>query len=85
MIQARQKGKEVHVAPAEEREEPTDLMAALRASIDARKGAGNGRRGDRRLDDLSREELYERAKDADIPGRSQMSKEELVDALRHAA
>jgi len=85
VIDAKRKGKEVHVAPAEEREEPTDLMAALRASIDARKRGRNGRRSDGRLDDLSREELYERAKDADIRGRSQMSKEELVEALRHAA
>jgi ABC-type transporter Mla subunit MlaD len=34
--------------------------------------------------DVSREELYERAKKADIPGRSEMSKEELVDALEKA-
>jgi hypothetical protein len=26
--------------------------------------------------------LYERAQDADVPGRSKMSKDELVDALR---
>jgi hypothetical protein len=32
----------------------------------------------------SREELYERAKKADIPGRSEMSKDELVRALKKA-
>jgi hypothetical protein len=32
----------------------------------------------------SREELYERAKKADLPGRSDMSKEELVEALSGA-
>ncbi|MFI6743825.1 hemerythrin domain-containing protein [Nonomuraea sp. NPDC050451] len=32
----------------------------------------------------SKDELYEQAKKADIPGRSHMSKEELADALRHA-
>jgi len=34
------------------------------------------------LDDLTKEELYVRAQEADIPGRSEMSKEELIDALR---
>ena len=34
------------------------------------------------LEKLSKSELYERAQDADIPGRSEMSKEELIDALR---
>jgi hypothetical protein len=34
------------------------------------------------LDDLTREELYARAQEAEIPGRSEMSKDELVEALR---
>jgi hemerythrin superfamily protein len=34
------------------------------------------------LADATRDELYERAKEADIPGRSAMTKEELADALR---
>ncbi len=34
------------------------------------------------LEDLTREELYARAQEADIPGRSEMSKEQLVEALR---
>jgi hypothetical protein len=38
--------------------------------------------GPGRLEDLTKEELYERAQKADIPGRSEMSKEQLVDALR---
>jgi DNA end-binding protein Ku len=87
VIDAKRNGKEVHVARAEEPEEPVDLLEALRASIEARKG-GRGRRDGRDgggLAELSREELYERAKQADIPGRSQMSKEELLDALQNAA
>jgi hypothetical protein len=36
----------------------------------------------RRLEDLTREELYARAQELDIPGRSEMSKEQLVQALR---
>jgi plasmid stabilization system protein ParE len=44
-------------------------------------GTGNPNRG---LEERSREELYNRAKDLDIRGRSTMSKDELVDAIRHA-
>jgi hypothetical protein len=61
-------------------------MAALRASLEAARG-GRGRSGDGNgeLDSLSKEELYELAQKADISGRSDMSKQELVDALRRAA
>jgi hypothetical protein len=34
------------------------------------------------LDELTKEELYRRAQDADIPGRSEMSKDELLRALQ---
>jgi DNA end-binding protein Ku len=94
IIEAKRKGEEVHVAEAEEPEQPTDLMAALRASIAeaqgrrrgaARNGDGGGaQNGDGDLDELSKNELYERAKKADIPGRSQMSREELLEALKAA-
>ncbi len=33
-------------------------------------------------EDWSKEELYERAKEVDIDGRSDMTKDELIDALR---
>ena len=36
------------------------------------------------FDGLSKEELYELAKEADIAGRSEMSKEQLVEALEAA-
>ena len=99
VIEAKRKGKEVHVAAEPEEEQPTDLMAALRASVEASKpghrrpsrasrrsnGAGsNGASGDD-LDDLSKSELEKRAKKAEIEGRSKMSKEELIEALRSAA
>jgi Rho termination factor, N-terminal domain len=38
--------------------------------------------GPNRLEDLTKEELYARAQEADIPGRSEMSKEDLIEALR---
>jgi len=37
-----------------------------------------------RLEDRTREQLYERAKDLDISGRSAMSKDELITAIRDA-
>jgi DNA end-binding protein Ku len=85
IIEAKRKGKEISVEVEPEPEAPTDLMAALRASVEAARSERPSRRsrnGD--LESKSKEELYELAKKADIPGRSDMSKEELVEALRAA-
>jgi DNA end-binding protein Ku len=93
VIEAKRKGKEIHLAAQTEEEEPTDLMTALRASLEAhqrRRGArqpsrsSNGARGGS-LDKLSKSELEERARKAEIEGRSKMSKQELIEALRSAA
>ncbi len=89
IINAKRAGKETVATKAPEADAPTDLMAALRASLEAtqrRRGrpAGNGGGRDGALDGLTKEELYERAKQADLKGRSQMSRDELVDALRAA-
>jgi len=46
-----------------------------------RPSSGDSKRPSR-LDDLTKEELYARAQEADIPGRSEMSKEQLIKALR---
>jgi DNA end-binding protein Ku len=87
VIEAKRKGKEVHVAPAREEEEATDLLAALRASVDAAKRSrprgSRGRNGD--LEALSKAELEEKAREAEIAGRSRMSKRELIEALSEAA
>ena len=80
IIEAKRKGEEVVLEEPEPEEEPADLFAALQASIKAARGQGGGDG----LAELSREELYERAKKADVSGRSQMSKEELVEALSNA-
>jgi len=89
IIKAKRKGEEVHAEAVAKPEPPTDLMAALRASLEATHGSkggsrrkASGRNGE--LDALSKDELYELAKDADIAGRSDMSKQELVKALRAA-
>ena len=84
IIRAKRKGKEVHVAPDVEEEAPTDLLTALRESIErSRSGARAARNGD--LAELSKQELDQRAKAAGIEGRSKMTKAELVRALRRAA
>lgn len=77
IIRAKRNGKEVHAAPAVEEEAPTDLLTALRESVE------RTRKGD--LADLSKQELDRRAKAAGIEGRSKMTKAELVRALGRAA
>jgi DNA end-binding protein Ku len=86
IIKAKRKGEEVRVEAEPEPEAPTDLMEALRASVEAARGRRSRTRsnGDERFEGKSKEELYELAKEADVPGRSDMSKEELVEALRAA-
>jgi DNA end-binding protein Ku len=92
IIRAKRKGKEIHAAPELEEEEPTDLLTALRESIERGRGGGartrrNGRRssGNGDLKELSKQELDERAKRAGIEGRSKMTKAQLVRALSRAA
>jgi DNA end-binding protein Ku len=85
IIRAKRRGETVRAAEVEEAEAPTDLMAALRASVEAAQGRRRAptRKADG-LEKLSKEELYELAKEADIPGRSDMSKEDLLEALKAA-
>jgi DNA end-binding protein Ku len=89
IIRAKRAGKEVRHAPEIEEEAPPDLLEALRASIEAAGGrhprrAGRGR-ASRDLSSLSKAELDERARKAKVPGRSKMSKDELIEALNEAA
>jgi hypothetical protein len=50
----------------------------------SRRSAGAAGAVPHRLDDRTREQLYDRAKELDIAGRSQMSKDELIAAIRDA-
>jgi DNA end-binding protein Ku len=87
VIEDKKKGKRVK-AP-EERKEPKpapDLMAALQETLDKMGSAKKATSADAakdggRFERMSREELYERAQEEDVPGRSKMSKEELIEAL----
>lgn len=74
-------GEEAVVSPA--RPEPAqvvDLMAALEGSL-----RGRSRRAARdyrqRYEEMRKDELYELARQRDIPGRSRINKEELIEAL----
>jgi DNA end-binding protein Ku len=87
VVQSKRKGGTIKVPERVDEPAPVpDLMAALRESLEAaRGGGGRGRPADGDaadgLEDLSRDELYERAQAADVPGRSSMSKKELIEAL----
>jgi DNA end-binding protein Ku len=85
VIERKRKGRKI-AAPKQEKEPAPvpDLMAALEKSLADLTGGkrSRGSDGGARLEDLSREELYERAQKAKVPKRSSMSKDELVKALR---
>jgi DNA end-binding protein Ku len=93
VIEAKRKGKEIHIEAEPEEDEPADLMAALRASLQSAKGgrrrprrstaSSNGSRSDD-LEKLTKSDLEERARKAKVEGRSKMSKDELIEALRAA-
>jgi DNA end-binding protein Ku len=49
IVKRKQKGEEIHAeAPAEEREEPTDILDALRASVEAARSSSTSSNGRRR-------------------------------------
>jgi DNA end-binding protein Ku len=92
LIQRKAKGEDIVIEEEEKTPEVIDLMEALRASVEASKGrkagggCGTGKKSPGKdLDELSKDELYDRATQADIAGRSKMSKDELVGALEQEA
>jgi DNA end-binding protein Ku len=58
------------------------LVDAGRSQVQRAAGRKRGGSRERSLEELTKEELYERAQAADIEGRSTMSKDELVRALK---
>ncbi|HWT23226.1 MAG TPA: Ku protein [Solirubrobacteraceae bacterium] len=94
VIERKKRGKRISAPRAEAEPKPVpDLMAALERSLEAarKRGAGGGNGGARSRDgdgdsaareELSKDELYERAQAAGVPGRSSMTKDELIDALQ---
>ena len=68
------------------------LLALGGSGVEAAARVAEGARGTvaglverRPLEELTKEELYERAKAAGIPRRSAMTKEQLIEALRAAS
>ena len=81
VVKRKQKGRKIEAPEREKQPAPvTDLLAALEESLQQAKGRRSPKDGGD-LESLSREELYERAQDAGVAGRSQMSKKDLIEAL----
>lgn len=74
---------QVEEAP-EERDGVIDLMEILKARLQAEEddgGAAGGEGGAAEPAEATKAELYERAKELDIPGRSRMTRDELAEAV----
>jgi DNA end-binding protein Ku len=99
LIDAKRKGHEVVTEqPTAQSSNVVDLMAALRASVEAAKTHQPGNRTQdakletRRsggsdsddLDDIPKKDLYELARELDISGRSKMSSDELQQAISNS-
>ncbi|MFM6850509.1 MAG: Rho termination factor N-terminal domain-containing protein [Terrabacter sp.] len=63
------------------KEKAARISNAAAGSSRSEVGRKGGRAGD--YDDMTKQQLMERARDVGIKGRSKMSKKELVSALRH--
>jgi DNA end-binding protein Ku len=89
VIDSKRQRRKIEVPKPEPEPQPVpDLMEALeravenvRAGRDVRTQPESENGGDGELTGLSREQLLERAKKEEIPGRSKMSKKERVEAL----
>jgi DNA end-binding protein Ku len=83
VIEAKRKGGTVKAPTPEKEPAPTpDLMAALEETLASIKsGGGSSPAPSKELAGLTKQELLSKAADADLAGRSKMSKDELVEAL----
>lgn len=95
LVERKAKGEEIVASEPEQRAPVLDLMAALEQSLDAarqgkkpesRRATSGGKRGGKTdYGSWSRSKLEDEARKRDIPGRSKMNKDELVDALERAS
>ncbi|MFO7776729.1 MAG: Ku protein [Nitriliruptoraceae bacterium] len=60
-----------------------DLMAALEQSLQRARSGSEGSRPSSDYGSMTKSELYELARERDVPGRSSLSKAELIEALQH--
>ncbi len=94
LVEAKKKDEEiVEETAAEPSEKVTDLMEALRASLDdegKQHRAGNRRKSEKvrtqpvSPEDMSKEQLYDLAKELGVRGRSKMSQKQLAKAVAEA-
>jgi DNA end-binding protein Ku len=83
LVEDKRAGNDVVAADAvPEATDVTDLLDALRRSVEARRGPVAGPSED--LSGLTKEQLLERARELDIPGRSGMNHDELAAAVAEA-
>ena len=97
LVKSKVEGKDIVVREDEETPQMADLMEALRASVEASTGKGGGTKSSGSgskakagksgtdYEDLTKDELYSKATEADVAGRSSMSKSELIAALEEAS
>ncbi|PZS38971.1 MAG: Ku protein, partial [Pseudonocardiales bacterium] len=85
LIDAKRRGHDI-VTEAEPREatEMSDLLEALQRSVDSVRGDGRRNNDERDLSDASKADLVEIARDLDIPGRSNMNRDELEKVVASA-
>ena len=86
----RKEGSAVVQAPAamveeDEGADVIDLMEVLKRSLRGPDAGPRRARSAEELEGLTKAELYERAQELDVPGRSGMNKAELIRALRKSA
>ena len=88
VIDSKRKRRKIEIPEPEKEPSPVpDLMAALERTLDNAKAGRDIRSqpdGDGELEELSKDELLERAQKEGVKGRTKMSKKELVEALSGA-
>ena len=84
IIKQKREGETVKAPEHDSTAQVPDLMAALQASLDRSKGGEVSGANGSSLKSLSKDDLYKRAQEKDVPGRADMTKDQLVDALSAA-
>jgi hypothetical protein len=85
-VQAAKKNVKKAQGAARQQRTIANLPASTRRELGKQAARGRARGGQpgHRLEDRNREQLYELAKQKQIPGRSKMGKWDLIEALRKA-